>query len=67
MRSPVRNSLLETVNDDGRDDAQQEEISPLFSDPWNSSSPFTHVPGKVMEFFGTPQYMDYPGFSNVSY
>jgi len=67
MLPPARSNVLEGVIDDRRDEVRQEEISPMFLDPWNSGSQFTPVPAKGMDFIGTPQYLDYPGLSNVTF
>ena len=66
MPPPTRSALLERVVDDKRDE-RQEEISPMFLDPWNTGSQFNPVPTKGMEFIGTPQYLDYSGLSHVTF
>jgi len=48
-------------------DERQEEISPMFLDPWNTGSQFAPVPSKGMDFIGTPQYLDYSGLSQVTF
>ncbi|TLD27775.1 hypothetical protein E2P81_ATG11063 [Venturia nashicola] len=67
MLLPVRSIMIDGTIDDGRNDASQEEILPMFLDPWNTGSHFASGPAKLMDFIGTTQHMDYPGLSNVSY
>lgn len=67
MLAPARSRMLDGVIDDRHDDAGQEEISPMFLDPWNTGSHFTPIPTKPMDFTGIPQYMDYHSLGNVSY
>jgi hypothetical protein len=66
MRPPSRSTTLEGAVDDRRDE-RQEEISPIFMDPWNTGSQFALVPSKGMDFIGTPQYLDYSGLSQVTF
>ncbi|KAE9978908.1 hypothetical protein EG328_001207 [Venturia inaequalis] len=67
MVPPIRSTMLDSITDDRRDDAGQEEISPMFLDSWNTTAPFASSPAKALNFIGIPQYMEYPGLSNVSY
>lgn len=64
MLLPFSSTVSDGVIDDRHNDGGQEEISPIFLDPWTH---FTSDPAKAMDSIGTPQYMDYPGLGNVSY
>jgi hypothetical protein len=64
---PTRNNLIEGAVDDRHADGRQEDISPMFLDPWNPGSQFIGVPMKGMDYSGTSQYLDYSGLSNVTF